>query len=353
MAIKRGVSLYSYQQEQFFGRMNWKDMVREVRENLHTDGIEIINESIIPKYPFPTDEFIYDWRDFLARYDMKAVTKDVYLDTMRFRDHVMTHKEAAELLRLDLKIASEMGFENVRCLSAVPLDVMVMAEDAAVKYNVRIGKEIHAPNPILYDPANPRSALVHDVCEYVDKTGSKFIGLVPDFGIFQHHMPRVTCAHTIRSADPEKRKFCEDNLNLGFEALQEAYNKKYPSGEGMFADRLPSAFFPELHKQPAAAEDVKLIVPYIFSIHGKFYEMTEIPGEPGHYEDAAIDYAGPIKYLNECGFDGYIDSEYEGQRDQQDQGMEGLADEVKEVRRHHEMLARLSGEGENIVSNLY
>ena len=40
MAIKRGVSLYSYQQSQFFGKMNWKDMVKEVHDNLHTDGIE-------------------------------------------------------------------------------------------------------------------------------------------------------------------------------------------------------------------------------------------------------------------------------------------------------------------------
>ena len=83
MAIKRGVSLYSYQQEQFFGRMNWKDMVREVHDNLKADGIEIINESIIPRYPFPTEEFIYDWRNYLARYEMKAVTMDVYLDALQ------------------------------------------------------------------------------------------------------------------------------------------------------------------------------------------------------------------------------------------------------------------------------
>ena len=43
MAIKRGVSLYSYQQAQFFGKMDWKAQVREVREGLGTDGIEIIN----------------------------------------------------------------------------------------------------------------------------------------------------------------------------------------------------------------------------------------------------------------------------------------------------------------------
>ncbi|MBE6955191.1 MAG: xylose isomerase [Ruminococcaceae bacterium] len=352
MAIKRGVSLYSYQQTQFFGKMNWKDMVKEVHDNLHTDGIEIINESIIPKYPFPTEEFIYDWNNYLARYGMKAITKDVYLDTMRFRDHVMNYAEAAELLKLDIKIAADMGFQNVRCLSAVPLEVIAMAEETAVKYNVRIGKEIHAPCPILYDPNNPRSVLVKELVEYVDKTGSKHIGLVPDFGIFQHHIPRVTAEHTIRNAEPDKLKFVQDNMHLGLAALKKAYDEKFPTPVGTWGDRLVESFFTE-QEQPAQAEHLREIVPYIVSMHGKFYEMTEIEGEPGHYHDAAVDYANPIRILNECGFDGYINSEYEGQRDQQDRGLEYLPDEVKEVRRHHEMLARLSGEGENVITSVY
>ena len=102
--------------------------------------------------------------------------------------------------------------------------------------------------------------------------------------------------------------------------------------------------------------DAKLmegLAPYIVSIHGKFYEMTEIPGMPGQYEDLAFPYAEAFEYLTKGGYDGYINSEYEGQRNQQDRGMEFLANEVEEVRRHHEMMARLSGEGENIVKNLY
>ena len=62
MGIKRGVSLYSYQQAQFFRQMNWKDMIREVREHLGTDGIEIIDEATIRDYPFPSEQFIYDFR---------------------------------------------------------------------------------------------------------------------------------------------------------------------------------------------------------------------------------------------------------------------------------------------------
>ena len=73
-------------------------------------------------------------------------------------------------------------------------------------------------------------------------------------------------------------------------------------------------------------------------------EMTEIEGMPGEYEDKAIDYEGAIAVLKEIGFEGYIDSEYEGQRNQQDRGLEFLPNEIEEVRRHHKMLKRLIGE---------
>ena len=102
MAIKRGVSLYSYQQAQFFKKMTWKDQIVEVHDNLKTDGIEIIDEQLIRNYPFPSDEFIYDWNNFIARYNMQPVTMDIYLDVHQFRDHVMNHREAAERLKNDI-----------------------------------------------------------------------------------------------------------------------------------------------------------------------------------------------------------------------------------------------------------
>lgn len=91
MGIKRGVSLYSYQQTQFFKQMDWKDMVREIHDNLHTDGVEIIDEATIRDYPFPSEQFIFDWNNYIARYEMKPVTMDIYLDVHQFRDHIMNH----------------------------------------------------------------------------------------------------------------------------------------------------------------------------------------------------------------------------------------------------------------------
>jgi hypothetical protein len=72
--------------------------------------------------------------------------------------------------------------------------------------------------------------------------------------------------------------------------------------------------------------------------------MSEIPGKPGCYQDISIDYEGPIGFLKESGYEGYINSEYEGQRRFQDRGVEDLISEVDQVRKHQEMLKRLLGE---------
>jgi hypothetical protein len=85
-------------------------------------------------------------------------------------------------------------------------------------------------------------------------------------------------------------------------------------------------------------------LPHTFGFHGKFYDMTEIPGRPGEYEDRAVDYVTPIEALRRGGFDGYINSENEGQRHFQDMDFEHYSDDVRQVRRHHEMLKRLIGE---------
>ena len=352
MAIKRGVSLYSYQQAQFFKKMTWKDQIVEVHDNLKTDGIEIIDEQLIRNYPFPSDEFIYDWNNFIARYNMQPVTMDIYLDVHQFRDHVMNHREAAERLKNDIKLASRMGFKNVRPLCLVPIDVIEMALETAEKYDVRMGKEIHAPLPIRpgakKQPTKGMAAaldfrMTDQIIELAQKTGSKHVGLVPDFGIFQHSPSQVAIDYAKRhTKNPDIIDFIlEHSREYEYDDLDALLAEKFP-GHDLNMGTIERM---SLHESSAKPEDIIDVIPYIVSMHGKFYNMTEIPGRPGCYEDKAIDYETPMKYLRENGFDGYIDSEFEGQRDQQDIGYENLVDEVDQVRKHHEMLKRLS-EGE-------
>jgi len=347
MSIRTGVSFYSYQQSQFFKKMNWKDMIREVHDNLKTDGVEIIDEAIIRHYPFPTEEFIFDWNNEMARYGMNAVTMDIYLDVHQFRDHVMTHREAAERLKNDIKIAARMGFKNVRALCLVPTDVIEMAIPTAEKYDVRIGKEIHAPLPIKaglhhaqIDPVlDPR--MVDQLLELIQKTGTKHVGLVPDFGVFQHSPTDLAIQYFKRHYNPDMIDFILEMSAQGYSTadVKVMIDEKYP-GNGLHFMTLGAIAIKESCARP---EDIIDIIPYIVSMHGKFYHMTEIEGKPGTFEDKAIDYATPIKFLKEHGFNGYINSEFEGQRYCHDTGIENMIDEVEQVRRHHEMLNRLIG----------
>ena len=70
----------------------------------------------------------------------------------------------------------------------------------------------------------------------------------------------------------------------------------------------------------------------IVHVHAKFYEMLN------DYTEYSIPYAQIIDVLKRCEYDGYVSSEYEGNRHIQDI-ME--VDSVEQVRRHQEMLKRL------------
>jgi hypothetical protein len=76
-------------------------------------------------------------------------------------------------------------------------------------------------------------------------------------------------------------------------------------------------------------------MPYIYNIHGKFYEMTD------ELSEYSIAYDEIIPVLTKIGYEYSIDSEYEGQRWIQDVV---LTDSFEQVRRQHVMLRRLFGE---------
>lgn len=374
--IKRGVSLYSYQQAQFFKELDLEGQIREVGTNLYgADGIEILDETALRHYPNPPEEFFGQWFEWMEKYNTTPVTMDVFCDVLQFRDHVMSYSECAERLKSDIRLAKRLGFKNVRTLATTPAEVMIEALPVAEECDIKIGKEIHAPIPI-------NGQYVNEIVEHCQKTGTKHLGLVPDWGIFAFRPSEVTLDWYVRQG--AKRESCElvtelcmDNYLGKSNELNDIDLSLYTAGnvESMFHRYLkhgdaPADLVPAFNKMQkmimenvpgyteidfevmgqalllsrTKAEDLKSIMPYIVSIHGKFYNMSEIPGKPGTYQDIAIDYERPIQFLKDNGYEGYINSEYEGQRRFQDRGVEDLISEVDQVRKHQEMLKRLIGE---------
>ncbi len=372
--IKRGVSFYSYQQTQFFKELDLEGQIRELTQNLYgADGIEILDEMSLRGYPNPSEEFVEKWHSWVDKYKAVPVTMDVFMDVLQYRDHVMSYHECAERLKSDIRLAKKLGFKNVRTLAVVPLEIMVEALPVAEELDIRIGKEIHNPIPL-------HGQYVKEIAEYVDKTGTKHLGIVPDMGIFQFQPSDVALEWMIRhGASRESTEIlieaCQEirqgkgplasiDLSLvtagnvevnfhkfmktgevepyfkdAFNAIVDITNKKIASPSQMDYE----VVFQCLLYSRSKPEDMAKLLRYIVSIHAKFYNMTEIPGKPGQYEDKSIDYEGPITALKEAGYVGYINSEYEGQRRFQDLPFEQLADEVDQVRKNQEMLKRLIG----------
>ena len=375
-SIKRGVSLYSYQQTQFFKELDLEGQLKEVSENLFgADGIEMLDEMSLRQYPNPTQEFVDKWFEWNKKYGTTPVTMDVFHDVLQFRDHVMSYSESAERLKSDIRLAKRLGFKNVRTLATTPVEIMIEALPVAEELDIKLGKEIHAPIPI-------NGQYVQEIIDYCEKSGTKHLGLVPDWGIFAFRPSEVTLDWYVRQGAKQEScnlvvQLCMDNHLGRSNELNEIDLSLYSAGnvESLFHRYLkhgeaPIDLIPAFNKMQnlvkenvpnytdidfevmgqalllsrTKPEDLKRILPYIICIHGKFYNMSEIPGKAGQYQDIAIDYEGPINFLKEHNWEGYINSEYEGQRRFQDRGVDDLISEVDQVRKHQEMLKRLIGE---------
>ena len=373
--IKRGVSLYSYQQTQFFKQLDLEGQIKEVTENLDgADGIEILDEQSLPKYPNPPEEFIEKWHFWIEKYKAVPITMDVFIDVLQFRDHVMSYHECAERLKGDIRLAKKLDFKNVRVIASVPIEIIVEALPVAEEQNIKIGKEVHSPIKL-------NGQYVNEIVDHVSKTGTKHLGIVPDMGIFQFQPSEVALEWLIRhGASRESTEILteaclEIRANKGplagidlslvtagnvevffhqfiksgtadkyfleaFKTIVDITKKRIPNPTNMDYE----VVFQCLLFSRSDPEDMARMMPYIVSVHGKFYHMTEIPGKPGQYEDKSIDYQGPIAALKRAGYKGYINSEYEGQRRFQDLPFDQLANEVDQVRKHQEMLKRLIDE---------
>lgn len=366
MTVRRGVSLYSYQQSQFFGDLTLDDQLAEVGSIAGATGIEIIDEMSL-RYPNPDAAFERHWFAQIERHGLVPVAMDVGMDVLQFRDHVMTHEECAERLRQDIRLAHRLGFHVVRVLSTTPLDVMIRALPVAIALDIKLGKEVHQPMTL-------EGPQVTEILEYVAQHDCQHLGIVPDMGIFQYRPSEAllkwfTRKGTQASANAAAIKLSEmihagqtgDTFDLSRMTagnVRSDFRRFLKTGDAPDACRVAFegiADFTRSHVDApteldhlivsealtfsrTSSETLRQIAKQVVVVHGKFYEMSEVDGS---CVDASIDYATPMKALKDGGFDGWVNSEYEGQRYYQDRTRADLMNEVDQVRMHQRMLADL------------
>ncbi|MGY1602232.1 sugar phosphate isomerase/epimerase family protein [Geodermatophilus sp. SYSU D00815] len=327
--VKRGVSLYSFQEEYFLRTMSVEDCIREAAA-FGARGIEIIPEQMIPGFPHVSDEFLDSWFGWMETYGATPVATDLFLDTKLHPDRWLTLEEQVASVRRDVDIAVRLGAKVVRAIINTPPEVMAAAAPYAEDAGVRLLLEVHAP----FHYEHPW-ILQH--LEVMHRTGSPALGLMPDMGTYVERFPRVVAERALRDgAKPELVdlivKTYDDHGDT--HALADIVNYR---GGGPVDFGLARQSTHYIWSEPKAMLEH---MPLIGHIQAKFYEMA-LDESTGREYEYSIPYDEIVPVLVEGGFDGYLSSEYEGNRHIQDAFP---VDSVEQVRRQHAMFARLLGD---------
>lgn len=303
--IKPAVSLYSLQNEYLNKQMDLSDIMHYVKEK-GAEGVEILPDQMLKGVPYISDETLEQWKKLVEETGLKPVAADVFLNTNLYKNRTLTHKECIELLIAEIKQAARMGIHLIRLVSMVPSWVIEPLLPYCEEYDVTIALEVHAG--MAFDIPETRAFI--DEMKRVD---SKYVGLVIDTGIFCKRFPRVVREYeslngtSIQVFDYIDSLF-EKGSDLHREIRENGY--QYPKGlEDAIQSEHDRMFVPLCDGyENYPFEVLDEYMPYIKHFHFKMFEMT--PEGPEY----SMDYKGLLQYLHAHNYDGYVATEYEGNR---------------------------------------
>ena len=348
--IKRSVSLYSYQDEYYLGKLDLEGCLRETAATGAT-GVELLAEQMIKKFPLPieTQEFRDQWFEWLKKYNLTPSCYDAFLENHIFDNRTLTLKEQIKMMNRDLHLASLLGFPVIRTLVSTPMDVIEGSLPYAEEVGVKIGIEVHAPFSL-------NSGWADGYMEMINRTGTKFFGFIPDMGIFCKNIPDVLRDKCRRhGAKEECIKIVDDayaqRVEKGFTKIKYDLNlgkanMEYRMANGMkeMMDAVEAAGGGPADKEYAGAsftyswsepQDIIDNIDYIFHTHAKFYNVHE------DLQETAVAIPEVIEAYKKAGYTGFLSSEYEGGEHLR-ADME--VDSIEQVRRHQAAMAKCIGE---------
>lgn len=332
--IKRAVSMYSLQDQYARGKMDLEAIFQYLNEM--GAGLEFISDQMMKGTPEPPAEELEKWDQLVAKYKPTLVCNDVFINTGLYRNRELTNKEALELLKKEIRLANRLGFPMIRLVSNTRAEIIEPALQCAIDNNVIMTLEIHA-GMSFDDP------LTQDFINVMKKLDSPYVGLTVDTGIFCRRHPRVSTAYFMEQGTNQAVVDYVDNI-FAQGTDPKRYFKEAEAAGKKFPDELTALFKNDKDFEYAIfcsgyeQSDFSILDDYwkyVKHFHGKIYEMT----------DEGVEYSIPfdelVQYLDAKGYDGYIATEYEGNRFAL---QDAYISDRENVTAHQEMLKRYIGQ---------
>lgn len=338
-SIKRGVSLYSLQDAYGRGGLGLEGVISAV-ESMGAQGIEILSDEMIRGAQDASEETLTQWDAIMERHPLERVSNDIFINSTLYRNRILTVEEQIESLKKDLRLAHRLGFHLVRLVSRTDPRVIRPCLPLAEKLDVTMAVEVHAG--MSFD--HPLTAAWIDEMKALD---AEHVGLVVDFGIYCQRHPRVASDYFralgvnenvisyvdgifASGTDPKRVYAGESTETTDHYDFPEELSKLFRGPLDGFYAMMATGY------ENTSLDTLDEYLPWIKSFHGKFWEMTD------EGEEYSIDYHRIFERLHALDYQGYVCSEYEGQRFVEP----GRAiDDLGQVRKHQEFLARLIKEG--------
>ena len=344
--IKRSVSLYSYQDEFYNKQLDLEGCLRETAKTGAT-GVELLAEQMIRRFPLPIEDeaFRAQWFAWLEQYHLEPSCYDAFLENRIYDNRTLCLGEQVNMMKRDIRLASLLGFPNLRTLVSTPLNVIENSLDYAEKMNVKIGLEVHAPFSL-------NSTWAEGYLSMIRRTGTKHFGFIPDMGIFCKNIPDVVrdqfrrrgakeeCLRIVDDCYAQRRARgfvkIEYDLNLGkanmayrmANGMQEMMDAVQKAGGGPADFGYANESFVFSWSEP---QDLIDNIDFIFHTHAKCYNTS------ADYVETATAIQEVVDAYRKAGYTGFLSTEYEGGEHLRDALP---VDSIEQVRRHQEALRR-------------
>ncbi len=323
--IKLGITLYSLTSEFAAGLYTPETLIKAVADEGLGPGVEFNIAQLLRTYPDVDDDFVRLWFDSIERYGLEPSAVGTNLDMGRRKDRDMTPDEEFDFFGRQLKTAHTLGFKNIVIRSAGK-ELLRRLLPLAEKYDQRLGYEIHAPS----GPNDPKVVGIREVYE---ELGSDRLGFTADFSSTMHSLS-PTLLRTMRQMGmPEAY----------FEVMESIWREPTPMHvrNQKFEDFLTAEGFDFARLGPftrlafnmhglVEPEEWLDIMPQIFHVHAKFYDI----GADG--EEPAMDIPRIVRQFVRGGFQGYLSSEWEGHAFSD----LGESDPIDLVKKQHALMRR-------------